>query len=147
MPTRRAIAHQVRAAAAEAQVPGPGRSLPIPKRVAIAEAQSGAEARLEISGTAASLFIIAPGKLGEAARIRGIAQRRGNNVLPARPFTQVNNTATLAAEGEVLGGAFHGLLAGGTFHADFALAGHGLIVDANSASSLSTLGFVTAFNP
>ena len=95
-------AHQITAAAAEAHVPGPGLSFPIPKNVAIVDAQSGAVAERVVSAGAMSALIVLTGKAGLTQIFRNVPHRRGDNVLSTRPFAEINQTTPLTAEWEIL---------------------------------------------
>jgi hypothetical protein len=96
--------HQSRTVATEAQVPGPGRSIPIPKNVPMIHAQlvcpNAAEAVL-----VALLFITI--RLGKRAFVYffehlWIKYGRADAVCTAGPFAEIDHAATIAAEREVL---------------------------------------------
>ena len=55
--------------------------------------------------------------------------RRCHNVLSARPFSEIDQPATLAAKREVGYITRDNLLADGALHFDLALASHGSILD------------------
>jgi hypothetical protein len=59
----------------------------------------------------------------------GVLHWRGDDVLSAGPFAQINQSASFAAEREVLAGLRHGLLADRAFQLDRGFARHRLIVD------------------
>lgn len=61
--------------------------------------------------------------------VRNIFDRRRDHVTTTRPFAEIDQTAALAAEREVLGCPCDWLLARGAFQVELALAGHELIVD------------------
>jgi hypothetical protein len=134
--------NQIRAAAADPQVPGPGRIRPIPKTGAINAAQSGAGRLGEVLVAAwISVIIFAAGRLGPARRliqkfVFHIEHRRRDHVLVARPFAQIERPATLTAEREVLAAAGSRLLADRAFQFDlrWRLARHTSIVDGKAAS-------------
>jgi hypothetical protein len=92
---QRARSHHKRTVAAEAQLPGPGRSRPTPKKVAMRLAQSGVRA-WAVSLAPSGFFIRI---LGYA--LGGFRQRRRDYIGATGPFAKVNKTAALAAEGKV----------------------------------------------
>src|SRR5579864_865871 len=116
-------------AASDPQVPGPGFRFPIPKKVAIKDAQSGAGAVADDCFAGASVFIALTGKARGVYFVRDIAHRRRDHVLAAGPFTKINQPATFAAKREVLGRSLHGLLADRAFEFCLLLAWHSSILD------------------
>jgi len=126
--------NQMSTAAADPQVPGPGLNRPAPKKVATIVAQSGAAASgrrgdvSRISLLAMSVFISAVTETLYFAVV-GVLHWRGDDVLSAGPFAQINQSASFAAEREVLAGLRHGLLADRAFQLDRGFARHRLIVD------------------
>src|ERR1700690_1246810 len=125
----RASPNQISAAAADPQVPGPGRIFPAPKNVATRVAQSGAGATACPSEIPViSLIISCVAKLLNFDVV-GILHRRGYDILSAGPFAQVNGPAAFTAEREVLGSSGHGLFADRAFRFDFPFPGHQSIVD------------------
>jgi hypothetical protein len=124
--------------AAEAQVPGPGRMRPKPKKVATREAQRGVELRLTVlptngrpAGSAVSftalsslLFVHIFGRT-DAELFLGIRNRRRNYVLAACPLAEINGAAVIAAEREVGVAAFHSFLADRAAEFQSSLARHG----------------------
>jgi hypothetical protein len=121
-------------AAADPQVPGPGLNRPAPKKVAMTVAQGGAAASERLGGVsmisllAISVFISAVTGTLYFAVVRILHWRR-DDVLSAGPFAQINQSASFAAEREVLNGLLHGLPADRTFQLDRGFARHRLIVD------------------
>jgi hypothetical protein len=91
-----AAANQSRAAAADPQVPGPGRSSPAPRKVPTAQAHP------VFLPTAASLITgqARPHPFNLFQKI-GIEHRRGNTIYAAGPFPQVDGLAMFAAEGKI----------------------------------------------
>ena len=139
--------NQIRTAAADPQVPGPGRIRPIPKTGAINAAQSGAGRLGEVLVAAWISVIIFARRLGPALRliqkfVFHIEHRRRDHILAARPFAQIQRTATLTAEREVLAAAGSRLLADRAFQFDlrWRLARHTSIVDGNATPVFSRGG-------
>jgi len=125
--------NQMSTAAADPQVPGPGRNRPAPKKEAMTVAQSGAAASVcpgisVISFFGISVFISrVTGTLDFA--VVGVLHWRRNDVLSAGPLAQINQSASFAAEREILTGFCHGLFADRAFQLDRGFARHRLIVD------------------
>ena len=125
--------NQMSTAAADPQVPGPGRNRPAPKKVAITVAQSGAAASVSEGISVISFFGISvfisrvTGTLDFA--VVGVLHWRRNDVLSAGPLAQINQSASFAAEREILAGLCHGLFADRAFQLDRGFARHRLIVD------------------
>ena len=128
----RLIAHQTTTVNAEAQLPGPGRSLPVPKNVAVSHAQRGACEREPASGSVAALGVelirvSSPGitiwRIIQTG-IFWIGNRSGDDVSAAGPLAEIDQTTPLAAEREVGIGAQYQLFAGRATKADCAFARH-----------------------
>lgn len=120
-------ASQINAAATDAQVPGPGRSLPIPKKVPVKVAQSGA--RVSVGNGEVSVFILIARKICFIHLIGNVVPRRRDHVLIAGPLAQVDHPATLAAKREVSAIAYHWLFADGALDLNLWFARHSLILD------------------
>jgi len=121
--------HQMSTAAADPHVPGPGRSRPAPKKVATRVAQSGAGGSARRSHiSVGSLFIASVANILDF-RVVGVLHWRGDDILSASPFAQINQPAAVTTEREVLAGLRHGLLADRTLQLDLGLARHSSIVD------------------
>jgi len=120
-------ASQINAAATDAQVPGPGRNLPIPKKVPVRVAQSGA--RVSVGSGKVSVFILIARKICLIHLIGNVVPRRRNHVLIAGPLAQIDHPATLAAKREVSAIANHRLFADGALDLNLWFARHSLILD------------------
>src|SRR5580704_12119378 len=122
--------HHKSTVSADAQLPGPGRMYPVPKKVPTSVAQSGArDTPKPVEGTAggtpASVFIGVIRAGGEFI-VRRIRQRRGNDISTAGPFPEIDQAAAIAAKGEVGVFACDCFLAGGALQVG-ALADHRVI--------------------
>jgi len=110
---------------ADAQVPGPGRRSPIPRNVPTSQAQ--VVRKLDDCGLVALVVILI--RLMLLARLDfleqlGIEDRRADAIAPARPFAQINQPASIAAEGKVFIGAQDDALARRAAQTESLLAGH-----------------------
>ena len=117
---------------AEAQVPGPGRKRPMPKKVEIAVAQSGAEdlGAIKIAGglPARSSFFIGAVQIGRQFVFGRILQRGRDHICTAGPFSEIDQAAALAAEWKIGAPALNRLFANGATQIESALASHRKIV-------------------
>jgi len=84
----RATIAQIRSAAADPQVPGPGRSRPAPKNVASVD-QSGAVLTAGVLSAVTSLIFILPGT-GMLEQVTDVLHRRGYYVLSTGPFAKID---------------------------------------------------------
>src|SRR5208337_5174764 len=118
---QRVSSHQRRTVAADPQLPGPGWSRPVPKKVATSVAQSGAGETPALRSWASSVFI------GIAAFLRHIgdvAYWRRDYIGSAGPLAQVNQAAAITAEREILVFRLHLLFAGRALKRDRTLVRH-----------------------
>ena len=121
----RPAANQISAEASDPQVPGPGRSRPIPKKVAAKLAHTGAlAAPVLLRLVTASVFVMGGRELRKFTLVGNVRDRGGHHVLPAGPLSEINQPATLTAERELLPRARDLPLASGTFQFEFGFAGH-----------------------
>src|SRR5207302_1706501 len=100
--------------ASEPHVPGPGFRRPAPKKVAIRLAHAGAAPVVAswAGGAAEVSLIVRPLRLRlRSELVFGVFYRRGNHVLSAGPFAQIDGAASLTAEREVRVGTLDRLLA------------------------------------
>src|SRR5262249_10180689 len=109
------------------QVPGPGCRRPAPKKVAVSHAQAAAggpagSCMFWPAGSVTGVFILVG--WDRIRVVAGVRQRWRYHVLAIRPLAEVDQPATLAAEGELGIGVLHRLLADGATQADCAFAGH-----------------------
>ena len=137
------MAVQMRMAETEPQVPGPGLPRPAPKKVATVHAQKvfcpdrneqeGAAGQPPRAAAACALAICSAAALElsitfvafEVFQQVGIEYRGADLVDAHGPFAEVDATAAITAEGEILVGGLHQLLAGGTVERfDFWWLGH-----------------------
>jgi len=101
------------------QVPGPGLRRPAPKKVATTVAQRGAA--LDSVWDVLAMLIVVLGAVGSYILleiVRSVFQGRGNLIVSAGPFAQVNDAAALTAEREVGIRACNRLLADGATQFD-----------------------------
>ena len=85
-------------AAAEPHVPGPGRSLPTPKNVAIVDAHAGAGDFAAEGSEFTSVFV----GIIRVDAVGYVLYRRRDHIFSAGPFAQIKQAAPFAAEREVL---------------------------------------------
>ena len=122
-----AIAQRI-TVASEAQVPGPGFSRPMPRKVATRFVQRGASEGKSTSGVVELVIrvVIFHWDIGcEIGDIFG----RWNYIRSARPFAQIDSSATVATKREVRRVALYRLLAHRAKQARRPFLWHGLILD------------------
>ena len=150
----RLTAHHSRTVAADAQLPGPGRSRPVPKNVAMSVAQAGAgdvpcSTACRVRSPVSCIVLRPADAPRQPARRRlyfgldifllffcfaiasrpqrvlaGVFHRRRDHVLATGPFSQIEQAAALAAEREFWLRILHRFLTDGTTHISRTLPGH-----------------------
>src|SRR5947208_1420170 len=85
----------------DAQVPGPGLSRPMPKKVAIRVVQRGARPGKSSIGVPELVIRVFIFHWDIAREIGSVIDRRWNHVCSARPLAQIDGPAALATEREV----------------------------------------------
>jgi hypothetical protein len=122
--------HHNSTVAAEAQVPGPKGSRPIPKNVA--KSQAGVEAAERCLADVVLIFALGAAVIGRLLLLRcavvvggamlrileihfiWVGERGGNDVAAACPFAEIDETAAFTAKGELRIGTQNEFLTGGT---------------------------------
>ena len=150
--TQRLASHQRSTVAAEAQLPGPGRNLPIPKNVAMSVMRwprrprplpvpngvEGSKERLVRSSNPCPVCFSLLELLWSLSwralfhRFADVLHRRRDHIRSTGPLAQINQPAACAAEGKILRFRRHRLFANGTTQLAGAFARHRLLDDAGN---------------